>query len=611
MDGYVLALDGGTCRLVAVVAKATPQQAPALAPCPLGAGGPDVPTAAYLTEDGDVLFGDAAQQLGSQHPERLLRDFVRDVGDGTPLFVGGFAVRADELYARMLAWAVTMVTVSQGAPPALIAVAHPSSWLGHRTDTLRARLRDLGIDDVLLLPAAEAAAQQGFAEGGLPARGVAAVYDFGASGFCGSVLRAQSGGAYRLSDTPVLLDDVGGRNFDHRVLRHALAMASAGTSSDAPAGDPGHGVASLAAVGARRAATAAKEALSFGPEATIDLEFDDRRASVRLTRYEFESVIGADLARTADALERALDVAGVDPPQVNAIVLAGGSSRIPAVVEHLSARFDLPLYASDPHVAAVFGAARAGWAAHEARRSAALESTAEDAAVPAQPPAPAPAPRPHRSRPVRVRPVLSGAVALSVGTLLVAGAAFATTLPGGAQDEAVGETPPTAGLDLPLEWTPGATPADGTSAGPAAQPVTQLGPVFPVDDEASQKRSSTPPSLPRGNTPSSRPTSGSTTSGSAPGGTGTAAAPSRGSTPTPPPTSTPTPDPASTSNPTPTPTPDPTPSPSPDPTPSGEPTIPPVTPAPDPGPAPTPDPAPTAPASAEPTPDATTPPATP
>ncbi|MBS1697134.1 MAG: Hsp70 family protein, partial [Actinobacteria bacterium] len=290
-----------------------PEEGIVVAPCRLGADRIDIPAAAYVTDDGDVLFGEAAEKQGSEHPERLLHDFVRDVGDSTPLIAGDFAVRADDLYARLMGWAVMTVTAARGAPPALVAIAHPDSWRGHRIEAVRTRLSEMGLDAVLLLPAAAAAARQQYAAGGLPARGTVAVYDFGGSGFCGAVLRAQGGGDYRLTDTPVLLDDVSGRAFDHRVLHHALAMAERRTTAaESPAGSRERR-AVLSAVdlsAARHAATKAKEALSFGPETAIELDFDDRPRSVRLTRFEFESMIGGDLDRTADALDRALEVAG-------------------------------------------------------------------------------------------------------------------------------------------------------------------------------------------------------------------------------------------------------------------------------------------------------------
>ena len=586
-DDYALGLDGGSSRLIAAVATPSPEEGVVVAPCRLGADRIDIPTAAYVTEDGDVLFGEAAEKQGSEHPERLLHDFVRDVGDSTPLIAGGFAVRADDLYARLMGWAVTTVTAAQGAPPARIAIAHPDWWRGHRIEAVRTRLSEMGLDDVLLLPAAASAARQQYAAGGLPARGAVAVYDFGGSGFCGTVLRAQGGGDYRLTGTPIVLDDVSGRAFDHRVLRHALAMAERRmTPAGPPAGSPGRNVVLPAAAlsAARHAATTAKEALSFGPEATIELEFDDRRSSVRLTRYEFESVIGADLSRTADALDRALEVAGVDADQVDAIVLAGGSSRIPAVVEHLSARFDLPLCASDPHVAAVFGAARAAWSVHEAHQSTTREPGAEEGAIPA------PTPRPRRTRrPVRLRPAISGAVMLSVGTLLIAGAAFATVLPDGRQDEAVGETfpgstPAGKGLALPLAWTPGIAAVDGPAAGPGPQPVTQLGPVLPVDDGEPRTRSDAPSSPGRSSPPPAGTNAGSPAEADADQTSDSTTAPATGGAAT-------TPTPSGGTAPTPTPTPEPTPPP--DPAPSGEPQTP-SEPSPDPPPAPDPSPSPSA-----------------
>ena len=53
-------------------------------------------------------------------------------------------------------------------------------------------------------------------------------------------------------------------------------------------------------------------------------------------------MIEAGIARTVDVLADAFDAAGVDLDEVDAILLTGGSSRIPRVAQLLSERFDRP-----------------------------------------------------------------------------------------------------------------------------------------------------------------------------------------------------------------------------------------------------------------------------
>uniref|UniRef100_UPI00261EC043 Hsp70 family protein n=1 Tax=Microbacterium sp. TaxID=51671 RepID=UPI00261EC043 len=82
-------------------------------------------------------------------------------------------------------------------------------------------------------------------------------------------------------------------------------------------------------------------------------------ATVRINRSEFESLIDEPLDKTLDALDLAIESVGIQPSRLEAILLTGGSSRIPLIAQRLSERFDLPLVAdSDPKAAVALGAAR-------------------------------------------------------------------------------------------------------------------------------------------------------------------------------------------------------------------------------------------------------------
>ena len=64
--------------------------------------------------------------------------------------------------------------------------------------------------------------------------------------------------------------------------------------------------------------------------------------------------------RTIDVLATALETAGVDGAELDAILLTGGSSRIPRIAELLSERFDRPIAIdADPKAIVALGAARA------------------------------------------------------------------------------------------------------------------------------------------------------------------------------------------------------------------------------------------------------------
>ena len=69
---------------------------------------------------------------------------------------------------------------------------------------------------------------------------------------------------------------------------------------------------------------------------------------MRLTRGEFDDMLRPAIGETVSATRRVLESSGVEPGDLSAIVLVGGSSRIPLVSEMLSAAFGRPL-ALDNH----------------------------------------------------------------------------------------------------------------------------------------------------------------------------------------------------------------------------------------------------------------------
>ena len=107
----------------------------------------------------------------------------------------------------------------------------------------------------------------------------------------------------------------------------------------------------------RRECTEAKEALSADTDATIPVALGDIRQRVRLTRAEFEEMIRPDLDRTVEAMHRALGSAAVSAGELDAILLIGGSSRIPLVSQLVAAEFGrAPAVDADPKAAVAMGA---------------------------------------------------------------------------------------------------------------------------------------------------------------------------------------------------------------------------------------------------------------
>ena len=352
-ETYHLGIDVGTSRVAAATARLTQDGSVLATQVALGRRSDHIPAVVFVTAEGELLFGNTAERRGLTEPERLLREFRRSVGDEVPMLVAGNRLTAESLFARTVAAVVDTVTEREGAVPARVVVTHPASWGPHRKGLIRAALADLGLQHIDLLTEPEAAARNFEATRPLDLGDTLVVYDLGGGTFEATVLRRVEGGAFTVQGQ-ARLDDLGGTDFDDAVLRHVLtATGLAGASLDVRE-------ARIALTQLRRECIDAKESLSFDSDVAVPVLVPPCNTTVRLTRSEFEGMIEQALDRTLDALDDALERAGIGVEQVVAFLLVGGSSRIPRVAQRLSELFDRPLAIDpDPKSSIALGAARA------------------------------------------------------------------------------------------------------------------------------------------------------------------------------------------------------------------------------------------------------------
>jgi hypothetical protein len=277
-----------------------------------------------------------------------------------------------------------------------------------------------------------------------------AVYDLGGGTFDAAVLRKTSAG-FEVLGRPEGIERLGGIDFDEAVFTHVTRAAS----SAIDALDPDDPTAVAAVARLREECTGAKEALSSDTDVAIPVLLPTQQTEVRLTRAEFEAMIGPTLAPTIGALTRALRSANVSPDEIKAVLLVGGSSRVPLVAQQLAAELGRPVALdADPKHAVAIGAARFG-AGEAVRASAALAApppppppppdapTGTVDELPPPPPPPPPGPPSAGSEPPPARPPAaeSGRRKWLTGVAILATAALigtAATLAGGGKKAAAG-----------------------------------------------------------------------------------------------------------------------------------------------------------------------------
>ena len=452
---YDLGIDLGTTYTAAAVARDGQVDI-----VTLGNRAAVIPTVVYLREDEQILAGEAAARRALAEPGRVAREFKRRVGDPTPLLLGGTPYSAEALFAKLLRWTVDKVSEREGGPPRTIAVSHPANWGPYKRELLTQAIRLADIGDAATISEPEAAAIYYASNERIDVGATIAVYDLGGGTFDAAVLRKTVDG-WEVLGSPEGIERLGGIDFDEAVFNHvrrSLAEEFAALDLNDPAA-----MAAVARV--REECVLAKEALSSDTEASIPVMLPNLQTEVRLTRAEFEAMIRPTLQETVGAMRRALRSAGVEPDGVDAVLLVGGSSRIPLVAQLISSELGRPVAVdAHPKHAVAMGAALSA-SRGVAEPTAASPPTPPPVVSPPTTPTPpippvAPPPQPAGAGSRRGLVAVAGVVGLAA----IAGIAFALTrggTPPGATPSGPSDTPSTTATTTS---SPSSSPTPSTTA---------------------------------------------------------------------------------------------------------------------------------------------------
>ncbi|GAA4613331.1 hypothetical protein GCM10023108_13510 [Saccharopolyspora hordei] len=413
-----------------------------------------VPSLAYHAPDGTLLTGTAAAEADVD-PARLGRGFKRRLGDPTPLVLGGATYSPSALMAAQLRAVVDEVRAQMSGPPASVVLTCPAIWGPYRREQFAEVPRLADLEDVQVITEPEAAATHYSRERALGEGEVVAVFDLGGGTLDTTVLRIRGEGMEILG-TPEGVEHLGGMDFDDALVARLDERLDGAVSRL----DPTDPLAADALSRIRELCVRSKIELSTEQESQLLVPLPSGPRELTISRQEFNAAIRPSVEVAVDALRRTVASAGLREDDLSAVLLAGGSSRVPLVTEMVFEQFGKPVRtAHHPKFTVALGAAAIGTRA----------LTAPPAPAPAQVPAPVAEPASPRRRRWLVPAVAAGIAAIAA---LVTG----LVLLGGGRDAG---TAASAEHPAPPEGSPGPSTSDDASAPAVGTPE----PLLTFDDD--------------------------------------------------------------------------------------------------------------------------------
>ncbi|MFT7599894.1 MAG: molecular chaperone DnaK [Acidimicrobiales bacterium] len=278
-----------------------------------------------------LLVGEEALSVAAATPWKVVREFKRRFGDPTPFIVETGTYKSEQLMARLAEWVVEQASSMEGERPHTLVLTHPATWGEFKLKMLDELARGIGIPNVRLLPEPTAAAIHYHERSRVPDGASIAVYDLGGGTFDAAVLERRADG-YIIRGQPRGLDHVGGIDFDEAVFNLVLE----GLDGALEKLDPEDLSAQRSVARLREECTRAKVALSFDTRVVLPVLLPGLATEVMVQRSQFEKSISPYIDRTVETMKDALDSAGLTSQALRAVLLVGGSSRLPMVSHALT-----------------------------------------------------------------------------------------------------------------------------------------------------------------------------------------------------------------------------------------------------------------------------------
>ena len=292
-------------------------------------GARTTPSVVAFAKDGEVLAGEVAKRQGVTNVDRTVRSVKRHMGTDWSVEIDGKTFNAQQISAFILQKLKRDAEAYLGEPVTDAVITVPAYFNDHQRQATKeaGEIAGLNVSRIINEPTAAALAY-GLDKGDDQ---TILVFDLGGGTFDVSLLEIGDG----VIEVKATSGDnhLGGDDWDEKVVDWIVSRFKSNTGLDLTKDK-------MAMPRVREAAERAKIELSSSsstsinlPYITVDAEKNPVFLDETLTRAEFEKITADLLERTKSPFQHVIKDAGIELSAIDHVVLVGGSTRMPAVVE--------------------------------------------------------------------------------------------------------------------------------------------------------------------------------------------------------------------------------------------------------------------------------------
>ena len=288
------------------------------------------PSVVAFSKSGERLVGNVAIRQQAVNPDRTISSVKRHMGTDWRANIDGKAYSPQEISAMVLRKLKGDAERFLGKDVTDAVITVPAYFNDTQRQATKDAGRIAGLNVLRIINEPTSAALAYGLDHGSPQKVM--VYDLGGGTFDVSIIEIGEGVIEVLATAGN--NHLGGDDFDERLCKHLIAEFKRTSGFDAER-DP------MAHQRMREAARSAKEELSSLSSTHVNLPFLAQNQNgplhfeCEVTRAEFDRMTADLVEQTTEPVQQALNDAGIATSELGQVLLVGGSTRIPAVQEHV------------------------------------------------------------------------------------------------------------------------------------------------------------------------------------------------------------------------------------------------------------------------------------